>query len=131
MACENCPDCDQLYGENPPNPKIYKPDSQWVHLAPCTVTALATEISGGPVTGANTTATLTTSTGAGSTTAGVYSVSLSNIGDANATVAGASIPPGTTVSWKGYLDEQTRVFYRVPSIAYNATGTTLLISQTG
>lgn len=63
------------------------------------------------------------STGAGSTTAGWYSFSIANVGGASGTVDGVSIPAGTTLNFDGGTLNHT-----LASIAYDATGTTFIIT---
>jgi hypothetical protein len=70
----------------------------------------------------------TVETTAGSVTAGKQSVSFNNVGVANATVLGTVLKPGKTVEFTGYLDPVDQVYFRLPAIAYNGTGTELAIS---
>lgn len=93
-----------------------------------TATATAISILKGILAGVNATsggtyaAAITSSTTTGTVAAGTFSVSFNNTGSAAATVAGGSLPAGSIVSFEapngGTLD----------AIAYDGTGTTLLIS---
>ena len=65
---------------------------------------------------------ITSSTGAGSITAGAYSISIANVGSAAGTVAGVSIPAGTTINWSAEFNNY------LASVSYNATGTTFIIT---
>jgi hypothetical protein len=69
------------------------------------------------------TAGLINVTGAGTTLAGLYQVSFANIGAANATVAGTTLYPGTS------LDYVAPNGGTIDPIAYDATGTTLAIAS--
>ena len=87
------------------------------------------EGSGSSGTADNATPSLLSTTGSGSTTAGIRSFSITNVGGASGTVDGQTFPVGAMVSYEGYYDPVTNVFYDVDSIAYDATGTTFLISE--
>lgn len=78
----------------------------------------------------NVTPILSSSTGVGSTTAGRQSVSIANVGIAAGIVGGVSIAPGAVVSYNAYHDPVSNEFKRLAAIAYDATGTTFLISET-
>lgn len=69
-------------------------------------------------------------TGAGSTTAGRAEVSVANVGGAAGTWNGISLPAGGSIVYKAYFNPVTNIFHRIGSIAYDATGTTFIISQT-
>ena len=69
-------------------------------------------------------------TGAGTTTAGVYQLSVANAGNAVGTWAGMSLPIGASITHTGYYDPSTRQVKRIGSVAYDATGTTFIISET-
>lgn len=62
----------------------------------------------------------------GSTIPGWYSFSIANVGSAAGTVGGASIPAGTTLNFDGGVLNNT-----LATLAYDATGTTFLISYIG
>lgn len=66
----------------------------------------------------------------GSTTAGSWEVSIANVGGADGTVDGVTVPDGATVSFRGYFDEFSRQSKRIDAIPYDATGTTFLIATT-
>jgi hypothetical protein len=59
----------------------------------------------------------------GSTTANVYSFSIANVGSAAGTVDGQSLPVGVTVNFDAGALNNT-----LGSLAYNATGTTFIIT---
>lgn len=67
--------------------------------------------------------------GIGSTTALAQSVAVTNTGGASGTWDGVLVPPGFSVSIEAYLDPVTEVYNRLPSIAYDATGTTFIITE--
>lgn len=67
---------------------------------------------------------------AGATTEGLAEVSVSNVGDNPGTWNGISLLAGASISYRAYLDPETNVFNRIAAIAYDATGTTFLISET-
>lgn len=67
-------------------------------------------------------ATLSTVTTSGTVSAGAWAVSVANTGDAAGTIAGGSIPAGTEITWR------CPVGSTLAAIAYDATGTTFLIS---
>lgn len=82
-----------------------------------------------PTTGAITpTVTIATSTGA--TSSGAYALTFQNTGSSNAVVAGQILEPSQSVSFESYLDPTVPVFNRLNSIAYDATGTSLYITET-
>lgn len=62
----------------------------------------------------------------GSTIPGWNSFSIANVGSAAGTVDGASIPAGTTLNFDGGVLNNT-----LATLAYDATGTTFLISYIG
>lgn len=67
------------------------------------------------------TGTVASSTGVGATTAGALSVAIANAGAADATVAGVTLPAGASVCWESANG--------LNPIAYDGTGTTLLITE--
>ncbi len=71
------------------------------------------------------TAALTSSSAAGNTAAGLISASFLNSGAAAATVAGGSLPAGQIVNFEAPNGKTLN------AIAYNGTGTTLIISTLG
>lgn len=81
-----------------------------------------------PTAGTATVNTTSTS-GVGSTTAAAQSVAVTNTGAASGTWDGVSIPPGFSVSIEAYLDPVAEVYNRLPSIAFDATGTTFIITE--
>jgi len=62
-------------------------------------------------------------TGPGSTTAGVYSFSIANVGAADGTVYGVTIPAGMTLNFDGGPLNNT-----LSSISFDATGTRFIIT---
>lgn len=65
----------------------------------------------------------------GNVAAGKMSVTFTNISTTDATdatVAGALVAPGESVSFSGYYDEVTRQMRRLPQIAYSASATAVL-----
>lgn len=72
---------------------------------------------------------LSTSAG-GSTTAGRAQISIANVGGSSGTVGGQAFPAGAVVTYTAYLDPVSNIFYRIQAYAYDATGTTFLISET-
>ena len=67
---------------------------------------------------------------AGSTPDGLAKVSLGNAGDADVSVAGATLEPGQVLEYESYYDWITAEFKRVGSISYDATGSVLKIVET-
>ncbi len=87
-------------------------------------------ISGGsatPPTTENGVVTSVSATGSGTVAAGKYSVSVLNAGSANGTFNGQTILPSQSITLTGYYDNFDSIFYRLPAIAYDGTGTTLSI----
>jgi hypothetical protein len=68
------------------------------------------------------TTTIIRATAAGTVTAGKNSVSFGNVGAANATVKGVTLKPGETINFDAGAINNT-----LDAIAYDATGTELLI----
>jgi len=68
-------------------------------------------------------ANIVSSTGAESTPSGVFSVSIANVGSAAGIVNGVSIPAGTTLNFDAGVLNHT-----LNSIAYDATGTTFIVT---
>ena len=66
--------------------------------------------------------TIIRATNAGTVTAGKNSVSFGNVGAANATVKGVTLKPGETINFDAGAINNT-----LDAIAYDATGTELLI----
>lgn len=62
------------------------------------------------------------STGAGVVPPNTYSLSIANVGAAAGTVGGVSVPAGVTINYSAELNNT------LTGIAYNATGTTFLIT---
>ena len=73
---------------------------------------------------------LESSTGQSQTTGNLQRVSIANVGVANAIVDGVNLPPGASVEYQAYLDPVLNEFRRLGPIAYDATGTELLIAET-
>ena len=71
--------------------------------------------------GATTIASITSTSTSGTIAAGKTAVAISNIGEAAGTIAGASIPKGTSIKYGNGINEISA------SVAYDATGTTFLI----
>jgi len=74
---------------------------------------------------ASLTATLDSSSGSSSTSAGLHMVSFYNSGSANATIAGGTLAAGLTITFEAPVGQT------IGAIAYNATGTTLVIATLG
>lgn len=72
------------------------------------------------------TLTMTVATANGNVAAGAASVTITNVGTADATVAGAALKPGQTITVNAYEDPVARQFVRVPAIAYTASATAIL-----
>jgi len=68
------------------------------------------------------TTTILRPSGAGTVTAGKNSASFANVGTANATVKGVTLKPGETINFDAGAINNT-----LDAIAYDATGTELLI----
>jgi hypothetical protein len=83
-----------------------------------------------PATPANTVIDYIKISNAGTVAAGKYAVSISNVGDAVGTVEGGNLPVGASVAFNGYLDPVSNTFYRLPSVSYDATGTSFIIAIT-
>lgn len=66
---------------------------------------------------------ISTST-SGNTTTGIYSLSIANVGAAAGTVGGQSLPAGVTLNFDAGVLNNT-----LGALAYDATGTTFLISE--
>lgn len=79
--------------------------------------------SGGFIISVQRTPYLETTSSAGNISAGTVSISISNIGNASGEVLGVSVPTGATVSYDAPNEDS------IGAIAYNATGTTFLISS--
>lgn len=62
----------------------------------------------------------------GSIAAGKQAAIFTNIGTTDAMVAGATLGPGQSVSWRAYFDPVTSVYHRLPAIAYEASETATL-----
>lgn len=73
--------------------------------------------------GVQRTSTMYSATNAGSTAAGATEISFLNSGAAAAVVAGGSLPAGQALTFDARYPDT------LGAIAYDATGTTLLISQ--
>ena len=71
----------------------------------------------------------------GATAAGLASVTFTNVGNLPATVLGTPLLPGETITWNAYRDSAATpsdgVFFRLPAIAYDGTGTRLHIVTLG
>lgn len=67
--------------------------------------------------------TMTTATAAGTVATGARSVSFANSGTADATVAGGSLPAGAAIAW------EAPVGAALAAVAYDATGTTLMVAE--
>jgi hypothetical protein len=65
-------------------------------------------------------------TSSGSVVTGSWSQTFINVGTTDATVLGAPLKPGETVSFTGYYDEQVRRMIRLPAIPYVASATAIL-----
>lgn len=85
------------------------------------------DISGGVVTTENGVVTSTVTSGSGTIAAGKWSVTVLNTGANAGTFNGSSLAAGQAVSVSGYYDNEAKVFKRLPSFAYNGTGTTFSI----
>ena len=83
---------------------------------------------GGASAEADVTPTFISTTGAASTAAGLFEVSIANTGAATGLVAGVILPIGATITYRGYYDEFSTTMNRIAAIAYDATGTTFLIT---
>ena len=77
----------------------------------------------GSATGQVRTANILNTSGAGSIPAGAYSFSVANVGAASGTFLGQTIPAGATVNFDAGSMSNTFL-----GAAYNATGTTFLIT---
>lgn len=65
---------------------------------------------------------IVSATGVGTVPANTYSLSIANVGNAAGTVGGVSVPAGVVVNYNAELNNT------LTGIAYNATGTTFLIT---
>ena len=68
------------------------------------------------------TTNIVSATGVGTVPANTYSLSIANVGNAAGTVGGVSVPAGVVVNYNAELNNT------LTGIAYNATGTTFLIT---
>ena len=68
------------------------------------------------------TTNIVSATGVGTVPANTYSLSIANVGNAAGTVGGVSVPAGVVVNYSAELNNT------LTGIAYNATGTTFLIT---
>lgn len=91
---------------------------------PCTV-----EVSPTTWTAGTSVVTRDTTSAAGSTTANIFGVTITNIGTVDGTVGGETLAPNQTLNLGAFSYEVNNTVYRVPSIAYNATGTIFSITE--
>lgn len=75
------------------------------------------------------TVAISTATGAGSTTADILSLSIANQGAADGLVDGDVLIPGGSINIEATMDYVTGEFKYVPSVSYDATGTSFLIKE--
>lgn len=65
---------------------------------------------------------IVSATGVGTVPANTYSLSIANVGNAAGSVGGVSVPAGVVINYNAELNNT------LTGIAYNATGTTFLIT---
>lgn len=78
---------------------------------------------GGSITPVVRTPNIIITTTSGTITTGAKSISIANSGNANGTVKGVVFPTGVTVSWDAPYPDT------LGPVAYDATGTTYIISE--
>lgn len=76
----------------------------------------------------STTLTRTSTATSGTVAAGAYSVTIANVGGSDGTVLTVAIKPGQTLNFNAVADNAAQIFKKLPAIAYDGTGTTLLLT---
>ena len=71
--------------------------------------------------------TFESSTGAGTIPEGLWEYSIANVGGADGTVDGVTLPDGATLTFRAYYEHGAR---RLSGLTYDASGTTFLITTT-
>jgi len=81
-----------------------------------------------PATAGTETVTRLTATGSGTITQGALGVAITNVGSSNGVVQGEPIYPNQSVNLGAIYSNSANIFYYLPEISYDGTGTTLSIT---